>query len=209
MNRRRTAYETVLETSPLRSDQGESRTPTPVMARRSERRVSSSSTTWPNSPYGNRTHPSGMRGRRPFADRRTGHECAGQELNLHSSKAAALQAVRLASAQPTHVPSIARVGIEPTDIHQGLSLAALPVCVPCQQASPMGFEPMISTLTGWRALQAAPRGRILMAQAGFEPTASLVLSEGGLPIAYWAQAFSSGGWSRTNIAEFRARCPTG
>jgi hypothetical protein len=26
------------------------------------------------------------------------------------------------------------------------------------QASPMGFEPTISTVTGWRALQAAPRG---------------------------------------------------
>ena len=54
---------------------------------------------------------------------------------------------------------VARVGIEPTDDHQGLSLAALPVCVPCRRASPMGFEPTISTLTGWRALQAAPRGQ--------------------------------------------------
>ncbi len=70
------------DSSPLRSDQGESRTPTPVTARRSERRVSSCSTTWPiNSPYGNRTHPSGLRGRRPFADRRTGRQCVGQELN--------------------------------------------------------------------------------------------------------------------------------
>jgi hypothetical protein len=34
--------------------------------------------------------------------------------------------------------------------------------VPCfdiSRAPPMGFEPTISTLTGWRALQAAPRGR--------------------------------------------------
>ena len=46
------------------------------------------------------------------------------------------------------------------EIYSCLSLAALPVCVPCQQASPMGFEPMISTVTGWRALQAAPRGRL-------------------------------------------------
>ena len=91
------------DSSPLRSDQGESRTPTPVTARRSERRVSSSSTTWPGSPYGNRTHPSGLRGRRPSADRRTGRQCVGQELNLHSSKAAALQAVRLANAQSAHV----------------------------------------------------------------------------------------------------------
>ena len=53
----------------------------------------------------------------------------------------------------------------------------------------MGFEPTISTLTGWRALRAALRGRIgllLMAQAGFEPAASFVLSEGGLPVAYRA-----------------------
>ena len=60
--------------------------------------------------------------------------------------------------------TLAREGVEPTD-HQGLSLAALPVCVPCRpvhihSAPPMGFEPMISTLTGWRALQAAPRGHI-------------------------------------------------
>ena len=53
----------------------------------------------------------------------------------------------------------------------------------------MGFEPTISTLTVWRALRAALRGRIgllLMAQAGFEPAASFVLSEGGLPVAYRA-----------------------
>ena len=50
----------------------------------------------------------------------------------------------------------------------------------------MGFEPIISTVTGWRALQAAPRGQSPVAQVGVEPTASLVLSEGGLPIAYQA-----------------------
>ena len=58
---------------------------------------------------------------------------------------------------------VARVGVEPTD-HQGLSWAALPVCVSCRpfthSAPPMGFEPMVSTLTGWRALQAAPRGHL-------------------------------------------------
>lgn len=70
--------------SPLRSDQGESRTPTPVTARRSERRVSAGSTTWSSSPYGNRTHPSSLRGWHPDAARRTGQECVGQELNLHS-----------------------------------------------------------------------------------------------------------------------------
>ncbi len=36
----------------------------------------------------------------------------------------------------------------------------------------MGFEPTASTLTGWRALQAAPRGQnvSLVAQVGLEPT---------------------------------------
>ena len=54
-------------------------------------------------------------------------------------------------------------------------------------APPMGFEPAISTLTGWRALRAAPRRRDRMAQEGFEPSASLVLSESGLPVAYRAE----------------------
>jgi hypothetical protein len=128
----------------------------PVTARRSERRVSSSSTTWSiSSPYGNRTHPSSVRGWRPLADRRTGQQCVGQELNLHSLIAGGLQPLRLANAQPT--PSqLARVGIEPTLIHQGLSLAALPFA--CQQACSMGIEPMTSTVTGWRALQTAQRG---------------------------------------------------
>src|SRR5579863_6095733 len=59
------------------------------------------------------------------------------------------------------------------------------------KASPTGFEPVISCVTGRRALRAAPRGRIFasrsLAQVGLEPTASFVLSEGGLPIAYRAQ----------------------
>jgi hypothetical protein len=59
------------DSSPLRSDQGESRTPMPLQARRSERRVSAGSTTWPCSSYGNRTHLSSVRGRRPRTDRRT------------------------------------------------------------------------------------------------------------------------------------------
>ena len=45
-----------------------------------------------------------------------------------------------------------------------------------QNASPTGFEPVISTVTGWRALQTAPRGRVFslqVAQVGLDPTASL------------------------------------
>jgi hypothetical protein len=41
-------------------------------------------------------------------------------------------------------------------------------------------------VTGWRALRAALRGRVSVAQVGIEPTASLVLSQGGLPVAYRA-----------------------
>lgn len=90
---------------------------------------------------------------------------------------------------PLGQDSVARVGIEPTNNRQGLSLVALPVCVPCQAASPMGFEPTSSTLTGWRALQAAPRGQTFVARVGFEPTASFGLSKGGLPVAYRADLF--------------------
>ena len=52
----------------------------------------------------------------------------------------------------------------------------------------MGFEPTTSCVTGRRALQAAPRGHVvvLVAQVGVEPTASKVLSRGGLPVAYRA-----------------------
>lgn len=102
-------------------------------------------------------------------------------------QAAALQAVRLANAQPTRVVRVARVGVEPTDVHEGLSFAALPVCVPRHlvQASPMGFEPGhrsgMDARIGPPAGQAgehsaAPRGRICVAQVGFEPTASLELT---------------------------------
>ena len=47
---------------------------------------------------------------------------------------------------------------------------------------------LLESLTGWRALRAAPRGPIpaRMAQEGFEPSASLGLNESGLPVAYRA-----------------------
>jgi hypothetical protein len=37
--------------------------------------------------------------------------------------------------------AVAEVGVEPTNSHQALDLAALPVCVPCQQAEGEGVEP--------------------------------------------------------------------
>jgi hypothetical protein len=97
-------------------------------------------------------------------------ECVGQELNLHSDYAGGLQPLGLANAQPTHLVISLReldgTGGIRTHTHQGLSLAARPVGVPClslvfpnHPAPPMGFEPTVSTLTGWRALRAAPRGR--------------------------------------------------
>ena len=145
------------DSSPLRSDQGESRTPTP------EGTDVLSAVCLPVpplgqiSPYGNRTHLSSVRGWCPLPiDQRAG-KCVGQESNLHSFLRVGYS--HLGSPMPSRrILSVARVGVEPTNDHQGLSLAALPVCVPCRRASPMGFEPMFSAVTGRRALQAAPRG---------------------------------------------------
>ena len=37
--------------------------------------------------------------------------------------------------------AVAEVGIEPTNIHQALDLAALPICVLGRQVAEAGFEP--------------------------------------------------------------------
>ena len=50
----------------------------------------------------------------------------------------------------------------------------------------MGFEPMISASRAWRPLRAGPPGHPSVAQGGVEPPASLLLEEGGLPVAYRA-----------------------
>ena len=73
------------DSSPLRSDQGESRTPTPITARRSERRVSANSTTWPNSSGGIRTHSIPRFKRRWSADclLSPGIQLRGLESNQH------------------------------------------------------------------------------------------------------------------------------
>jgi hypothetical protein len=109
-------------------------------------------------------------------------------LNLHSTFAGGLQPLRLANAQPTHV-SEARVGIEPTDDHQGLSLVALPSLRTVPSSVPDG----IRTHDLHRDRVASTPGcstRTKVAQVGFEPTASLGLSKGGLPVAYRAIASS-------------------
>lgn len=71
------------------------------------------------------------------------------------------------------------------------------------QAPPIGFEPTISTVTGWRALHAAPRGRVVfllsVARVRFEPgtarrvVASPGLNRSGLPVAYRAVSVILGG----------------
>ena len=50
----------------------------------------------------------------------------------------------------------------------------------------MEFKPMLSTVRAWRPLRAGPPGHVSVAQGGFEPPASLLLEEGGLPVAYRA-----------------------
>ena len=65
--------------------------------------------------------------------------------------ATALQAAVRSTTLSYNIP-VAREGVEPTD-HQGLSLAACLRIVPSfpnKSAPPMGFEPMVSTLTGRR-----------------------------------------------------------
>jgi hypothetical protein len=76
----------------------------------------------------------------------------------------------------------------------------------------MGFEPTISCVTGRRALQAAPRGRryfLAVAQVGFEPTASLVLSQGGLPVAYRAACAQTRSRTSNRAGLSRAALPVG
>ncbi len=66
-------------------------------------------------------------------------QCVGQELNLHIPEAAALQAVGLANAQPTHVVPVARVVAKCTNDHEGFSFATLPDCVPRHSISDWGL----------------------------------------------------------------------
>jgi hypothetical protein len=112
------------------SDQGESRTPMPLRARRSERRASTSCATWSSSsPCGNRTRLASVRGWHPIPiDERAMLSVRRAGLEPAQPVAGDLQSLGLADAQPTHV-SMARAGVEPAG-HQGLSLAALPICVP-------------------------------------------------------------------------------
>lgn len=119
-------------------------------------------------PCGNRTRLSGRPcfarcpGQRPVPiDERAVLECDEQELNLQIL-AGWLGYGQLGLPMPNRrvLLSMAQAGLEPA-VHQGLSLAALPICVPrhLPPAPSTGFEPAISCVTGRRALQAAPRGQ--------------------------------------------------
>ena len=76
---------------------------------------------------------------------------------------------------PADALRVARVGVEPTDKSPRFELGRFTGLrtVPFPQASPAGFEPAISTLTGWRALQAAPRGQIILSSSGGTRTHSI------------------------------------
>jgi hypothetical protein len=79
------------------------------------------------------------------------------------------------------VVSVCRAGVEPAQ-HRGWVTATWARQCPADTSVPwMGFEPTICTLRECRPLRAGPPGYLSVAQVGLEPTASLVLSEGGLP----------------------------
>jgi hypothetical protein len=85
------------------SDQGESCTPTPLRAPPSEDGVSAHSTTWPfSSSCGNRTRPSGVRGRCPGPLDERAVSASGRSRTCTARRAAALQAAGLADDQPMH-----------------------------------------------------------------------------------------------------------
>ena len=179
-------------------------------------------------PCGNRTRLSGLRGQRPVPiDERAVLECDEQELNLQIL-AGWLGYGQLGLPMPDRreLFSVAQAGVEPA-VHQGLSLAALPICVPrhLPPAPSTGFEPAISCVTGRRALQAAPRGQHVSNGPGGTRTHSipgskprwsadclpgraqgrsrtgirLGLSQVALPIGVPGPS-SSPGWSRTIVS---------
>jgi hypothetical protein len=56
--------------------------------------------------------------------------------------------------------------------HRFLRPAAQPLAYRTMPATHTGFEPVISTVTGWRPLQTGPMGRIVVRVVldGFEPS---------------------------------------
>ena len=86
------------------------------------------------------------------------------------------------------VRAVCRAGVEPAQQSRvGYSHLGSPMPSRHVLSVPwMGFEPMISTSRAWRPLRAGLPGHLAVAQGGVEPPASLVLSKGGLPVAYRA-----------------------
>ena len=82
------------------------------------------------------------------------------------------------------------MGFESTNNHEGFGFAALPICVP-RRLNCKSTGTRIRTETNWLETNRAGRWTLhphdfSVAQVGFEPTASLGLSQSGLPIAYRA-----------------------
>lgn len=146
------------------------------VARRSERRVSTNCTTWSyaieyqsGDPCGNRTRLSGLRGRRPEPiDERADSELltvrrAGVEPAMPEGGWVTATWARQCPADANN--QMAQAGIEPAEsrrfeLRRFAELRTAPVDVNKTTASPMGFEPTISCVTGRRALRAAPRGQM-------------------------------------------------
>jgi hypothetical protein len=157
-------YETRPSTGPPAVAEGRLELPRPGRARAPEARASAIPPPGDetSSPCGNRTRLSSLRGWCP-ADRPTGHlrQCVGQESNLQGPQAGGLQPLGHAHAQPTHENFSSTGGIR-THRTPGFEPGRCAGwrTVPMRRlAPPMGFEPTISTLTGWRALRAALRGQ--------------------------------------------------
>ena len=134
-------------------------------------------------PCGNRTRPSSLRGWCPEPIDERALQWVVKELNLSSSTLLVLRQRLYRPPQRAQPDQWHRRESNPQTRRFELRRSASWRTVP--QASPTGFEPVISCVTGRRALQAAPRGRIVsskVAQVGLEPTASLVLSQSGLPL---------------------------
>ncbi len=96
-------------------------------------------------------------------------QCVGQESNLHSNRGRVTAAwARRCPADAS--PTVARAGVEPAIGHQGLSPAALPVCVPRQKRSVRGSHPPTpARQTGRDPSRATERNRPVPG-VGIEPT---------------------------------------
>jgi hypothetical protein len=157
-----------------RSDQGESRTPMPVKARRSERRVSANSTTWPiSSTGGNRTHRHSPRfelGR--FAGLRT--------VPVPGAGVEPASAASETDVLPVRRPRNKRKERELNP--QGLSLGRFrdgchrQLACPSVQAAAAGIEPAIVSLTGSR-LTIGPHRKKSIGTRGTRTLTTLVKSQ--------------------------------